>query len=79
MKETDNLFELGFDSLSILSLKSKIRSQFDCELNVSDFYDYETIGELNDYINSVKNIADKEYSEEKHDSKQDISDLLREL
>nr|WP_289706383.1 beta-ketoacyl synthase N-terminal-like domain-containing protein [Enterocloster clostridioformis] len=79
VKETDNLFELGFDSLSILSLKSKIRSQFDCELNVSDFYDYETIGELNDYINSVKNIADKEYSEEKHDSKQDISDLLREL
>lgn len=74
--EEENLFELGFDSLSILSLKSKIRSGFNCEVSVNDFYIYETIRELNEHIQKGTQEEPKESVDVINEQQQDISDLL---
>ena len=49
---SQNFFELGLDSLSILIIKSKIHETLGKELKVNDFYTYNSVSALAGYIGS---------------------------
>ncbi|MFT8352148.1 class I SAM-dependent methyltransferase [Clostridium saccharoperbutylacetonicum] len=78
----DELQKLGLDSLSGLLLISKLRQEFKVELNMKDFYSFETVFDIAEYIKSVgiKDIdlqdVEIESKEESKIGSNDISDLM---
>jgi len=55
----DNIFELGIDSLSIVSVQTAIL-RYNWFLSTQDFYDYPTIRELAELISNKENNVQKE-------------------
>ena len=49
----DNLFNIGLDSLSAITLSSNISKELNIQITVKDIFEYPTIQELSDYISTL--------------------------
>jgi len=49
----DNLFNIGLDSLSAITLSSNISKELNIKITVKDIFEYPTIKELSDYISTL--------------------------
>jgi len=52
---SDNLDELGFDSLASINLISFITDKVDIDIQLEDFENLKTIKDLNDFISDILN------------------------
>jgi len=50
----DNLFDLGMDSLTAISISVKLFEEFNIELNISEIFNNPIIKDLSDYISQIK-------------------------
>lgn len=80
-----SLFDIGFDSLSLLILSSQIKEKFNVDISVKKLYEFNTVYELCSYIKDyLKRYAgdntDKAMKEESNNSpEKDINNLFNEL
>ena len=51
----DNLFDIGFDSLSAITLSLNISKELNIQLTVKDIFEYPIIKDLSDYIATISN------------------------
>jgi iturin family lipopeptide synthetase A len=51
---SDDFFDIGGDSLKAMTMLARIRKVFDVQLSMNLFFEMSTIGELSEYIRSVK-------------------------
>lgn len=80
----DDLYELGFDSLTGVMISTKIKNTYNVEIPVQSLYEHENICQLSDYIQEhiAKQIGEdvvKEVKVPKQTEVKDISDLFSEL
>ncbi len=51
--ENDSLFDFGANSMSMLSVLSELKTEYGIDLSVEDIYEYETVGEQAEYLDSI--------------------------
>lgn len=71
----DQLFDIGYDSHASLLLITRIRQEFQIELSIKDFYGFEKVSQIVDYVRTAaplqQEIIETQAAEEKN-----IDDLL---
>lgn len=77
VKLTDNLTEIGLDSLSGLLLISRIKEEFKTALTMKHFYDFQFVSDISEYLrNSDLKKSDTTIEETEQIAMKDMDDLF---
>ncbi|MFP3155751.1 acyltransferase domain-containing protein [Lachnospiraceae bacterium ZAX-1] len=74
----EDLFELGYDSLSIVLILKQIESQLSKKISLQEIYNFKNIGEIADYLDTLQTSAIESVTEEDDDRKS-LEQLFDEL
>jgi acyl-CoA synthetase (AMP-forming)/AMP-acid ligase II/acyl carrier protein len=61
---SDNLTELGLDSIKLVQITARINEVIPDAVSISDFYTYPTVGKLLDYIEHKQIVADNPHNKD---------------
>ena len=77
----NNLYDIGFDSLSSVLISSRIESELGVRITIKEIYNVTSIAEISDYILNSEAKIEKVSSDEKNSTKnlKNIDDIFKEL